>query len=77
MTTSPPFRSTARLGFRYKSMESTARRDWTRKNTTMVTLKLNNNTDSDLLAALNGKSKQTEIKRLLRLAIEAERKSVP
>ena len=57
-------------------MESTARRDWTRKNTTMITLKLNNNTDSDLLAALNGKSKQTEIKRLLRMAIEAERKSV-
>ena len=43
----------------------------------MITLKLNNNTDSDLLAALNGKSKQTEIKRLLRMAIEAESKSVP
>lgn len=77
MTISPPFRSTARPGSRCEPMESTARRDWTRKNTTMITLKLNNNTDSDLLAALNGKSKQTEIKRLLRLAIEAERKSVP
>ena len=77
MTISPPFRSTEQPGYRCEPMESTARRDWTRKNTTMITLKLNNNTDSDLLAALNGKSKQTEIKRLLRMAIEAERKSVP
>ena len=37
-------------------------------------MKLNHNTDADILAALEGKTKQTEIKRLIRLGLEAERK---
>lgn len=40
----------------------------------MVTLKLNNRTDEDILTALGDKPKQTEIKRLVRLGLiyEAE-----
>ena len=50
--------------------ESKARKDWIKQNTTRITLKLNHNTDSDILTALEGKAKQTEIKRLIRLAIQ-------
>ncbi len=39
-------------------------------NTVYVGLKLNVKTDADILAALEGKQKQTEIKRLVRLALE-------
>lgn len=46
--------------------ETKARKDWTRENTTFVGLKLNNHTDKDILEAISGKSKQTEIKRLIR-----------
>ena len=46
--------------------ESQARKDWTKENTTFVGLKLNNHTDKDILDALDGKPKQTEIKRLIR-----------
>lgn len=49
--------------------DSKAKREWIAKNTTRITLKLNHHTDSDILAALEGKAKQTEIKRLLRIAI--------
>lgn len=49
--------------------ESQAKKDWTKANTTFIGLKLNHNTDSDILDALQGKQKQTEIKRLLRLAL--------
>lgn len=38
-------------------------------NTTYIGLKLTNNTDKDILSALEGKPKQTEIKRLIRIAI--------
>lgn len=51
--------------------DSKAKREWIAQNTTMVTLKLNNKTDADILAALEGKAKQTEIKKLLRQAIQA------
>ena len=40
--------------------------------TTFIGLKLNNKTDSDILEALEGKSKQTEIKRLIRKGLQAE-----
>lgn len=53
--------------------DSVAKIEWCKNHTTMVTIKLNNNTDADILAALEGKAKQTEIKRLIRLALEAER----
>lgn len=49
--------------------ESNARKEWTKQNTTFIGLKLNQHTDKDILDALDGKSKQTEIKRLLRIAI--------
>lgn len=42
-------------------------------NTFHISLKLNVKTDADILSALEGKSKQTEIKRLLRLALETEK----
>ncbi len=49
--------------------ESNARKAWTKENTTFIGLKLNQRTDKDILDALEGKPKQTEIKRLLRIAI--------
>lgn len=52
--------------------DSAAKRRWDAQNTTVVTLKLNHRTDSDILSALAEKPKQTEIKRLLRSALEAE-----
>lgn len=51
---------------------SDAKRAWESAHTTMVTLRFNNRTDADILSALEGKPKQTEIKRLLRSALEAE-----
>jgi hypothetical protein len=47
---------------------------WEADNVTRVTLKLNHNTDSDILEALQGKQKQTELKRLLRIALQGEKK---
>ena len=52
--------------------ESKAHRDWTKANTTFIGLKLNNKTDADILSALDGKQKQTEIKRLIRLGLKIE-----
>lgn len=52
--------------------DTAAKRRWDAQNTTIVTLKLNHRTDSDILSALEKKPKQTEIKRLLRAALEAE-----
>lgn len=43
------------------------------KSTQFIGLKLNIKTDADILDALEGKSKQTEIKRLVRLGLEAEK----
>lgn len=45
-----------------------------KENTTFIGLKLNNRTDADILAALEGKAKQPEIKRLLRVALQHEGK---
>ena len=53
--------------------DSEAKRRWMAQNTTFIGLKLNNNTDADILAALKGKARQTEIKRLVRLGLEAEK----
>lgn len=52
--------------------DSEAKKNWMKENTTFVGLKLNHNTDSDILEALQGKQKQTEIKRLLRIALQSE-----
>lgn len=56
--------------------ESAARRAWSAENTTFIGLKLNNRTDADILEAIEGKPKQTEIKRLVRLGMEVEHGSV-
>jgi hypothetical protein len=53
--------------------DSEAQRPWVSQNTTFIGLKLNNNTDADILAALEGKARQTEIKRLIRKGLEVER----
>lgn len=37
----------------------------------MISLKLNKNTDADILAALEGKAKQTEIKKMIRTVLAA------
>lgn len=54
--------------------DSEAKRQWMAQNTAFIGLKLNNKTDADILAALEGKAKQSEIKRLVRLGLEAEKK---
>lgn len=56
--------------------ESEARRAWLAENTERVVLKLNVRTDEDIIAAIEGKTKQTEIKRLIRVGLEAEHGSV-
>lgn len=53
--------------------ESKAHREWTKANTTFIGLKLNNNTDQDILKAIEGKPKQTEIKRLIRKGLEKDK----
>ena len=42
---------------------------WEAENTVKVTIKLNRNTDPDILEALEGKAKATEVKRLIREAL--------
>lgn len=54
--------------------DSPSKRAWIAQNTTHIGLKLNKRTDADILSALEGKQKQTEIKRLLRLGLEAAQK---
>lgn len=47
---------------------------WKAEHTTLLTLRLNNRTDADILQRLDGvESKQGEVKRLIRLGMEAER----
>lgn len=53
--------------------DSEAKKNWMKENTTVITMKLNNRRDSDILEALQGKQKQTEIKRLLRIALQSEK----
>lgn len=53
--------------------DSEAKRAWAKAHTTFIGLKLNNRTDADILAALEGKPKQSEIKRLLRIALQSEK----
>lgn len=57
--------------------DSEAKRRWDAQNTRFVGLKLNLRTDADILAALEGKAQQTEIKRLLRVALAAEAAPAP
>ena len=48
---------------------------WDKENSVMVSMRLMTKGDADIIAAIEGKAKQTEIKRLLRIALEAERKN--
>lgn len=54
--------------------DSPAKIEWTKNNTTQFTLKLNHNTDADIIKALEGKARQTEVKRLIRIALKQENK---
>lgn len=54
-----------------------AQKKYDAENTVFIGMKLNSKTDADILAALEGKAKQTEIKRLLRVALAAEGCSAP
>ena len=53
---------------KFKSQEK-----YDKNNTQFIGLKLNLKTDADILQALDGKQKQTEIKRLIRKGLEAEK----
>lgn len=50
-----------------------AQMKYDKSNTQFIGLKLNKKTDSDILSAIEGKQKQTEIKRLIRKGIESEK----
>lgn len=54
--------------------DSQAKKDWIKQNTTFIGLKLNNRTDADILQALEGKQRQTELKRLIRQGLAQEEK---
>ena len=41
-----------------------------RRNRIVISMNLNRRTDSDILGAIEGKAKQTELKRLVRLGLE-------
>jgi len=53
--------------------DSNAKKEWIKNNTDFIGLKLNHNTDADIIEKLKDKPKQTEIKRLLRIAIQKEK----
>lgn len=53
--------------------DSEAKRAWDAQNTAFVGLKLNRRTDADILEALEGKPKQTEIKRLIRAGMNKQK----
>ena len=49
------------------------RQQWQKDHTVLVALRLNRNTDGDIISAIeNVQSKQGEIKRLVRLALQYE-----
>ena len=50
--------------------ERESKKQWDAENTERVSLKLNKNTDADIIKALDNAPKQTEIKRLVREALE-------
>lgn len=52
--------------------KTTAKERYDARTAVHVSLKLNNRTDQDILTALDGKAKQTEIKRLIRQGIKFE-----
>lgn len=52
--------------------------DWVKENTTRILLKFNHNTDADILTAIaDAPVKGTELKRLIRVGITAEKENAP
>lgn len=49
-----------------KYFDSEAKRRWIKENTVSIGMKLNKNTDADILDYLKDKPNQTEIKRILK-----------
>lgn len=60
---------------RLPSGEYKSHKDWVKDNSIMINARLSKNTDTDILEYLEGKQKQTEIKKGLRLLIELEKKA--
>ena len=58
---------------RSKSGEYKSHKDWMKDNSVMINARLLKSTDADILKYLEGKQKQTEIKKGLRLLIELEK----
>ena len=50
--------------------ETEKRKQWVKENTVFIGLRLQRSTDGDILSAIDGKAKQTEIKRLLRIGLK-------
>lgn len=50
----------------------TPQEKYDKENTQFVGLKLHKKNDSDILSAIEGKAKQTELKRLIRLGLSSE-----
>ena len=58
---------------KFRSGFLTPQEKYDKQNTRFIGLKLNRKSDKDILDALEGKALQTEIKRLLRKALESEK----
>lgn len=61
----------------YIERKETPQERYDRTHTTRVVLKLNLKTEADIVAALEGKTRQTEAKRLIRLGIAHESQNSP
>lgn len=56
------------------SREPKSQTEWLKKNSKLIAVRMMEKGDADILAALEGKPTAQEIRRLLRLGIEADRK---
>ena len=54
--------------------ESEAKKKWQKENTVFIGVKLQKKTDAEILRFLEGKQKQTEIKKALRYYIARDKK---
>ena len=65
-----------------KSKDVLRRESWNSKNTVLIGLRLHRENDKDIIEWVNGRAalfdtgKQTEIKRLIRIGIEAEKNNL-
>ena len=57
-----------------KMADTAAHKAWMKENTLLFSVRLQKSTDSDIIEYLEGKNRGTEIKKALRLLIEAEKK---